>query len=202
MSKGVQVGITGGIGAGKSLICKFFRLLGVPVYDADSMAKELMVKDPNLVGKVKSAFGDDSYYPDGTLNRQYLAGQVFSDSEKVKVLNSLVHPLVGLHYQEWAAYYLKHFPYVVKEAALMFESNSHKSLDQVIAVVCNEEERIRRVLKRDPQRSEEQIKGIIAKQISDKERAAKADIIIHNDNSELVIPKLLALHEQFSNGNL
>jgi dephospho-CoA kinase len=196
MANPVQIGITGGIGSGKSLVCKIFSKLSVPVYDADSHAKELMTTDGILVSSIKKEFGDLSYNADGSLNRTYLAKDVFNDEEKLKVLNSLVHPRVAVNYSEWVSENRTH-RYVIKEAALLFEAGSYRVLDKIIVVSAPELVRIKRVLSRDTHRTVEQIKGIVGNQMPEHEKLKLADYIIVNDETELVIPQVLKLHEQF-----
>src|SRR5687767_11177847 len=118
MPKPLQIGITGGIGSGKSLVCKIFQHLGVPVYDADSHAKELMTTDGILISQIKKEFGDLSYHDDGSLNRVYLANHVFRDEKKLSLLNSLVHPRVAVDYSTWVKAHHT-YAYVLKEAALL-----------------------------------------------------------------------------------
>lgn len=192
----MQIGITGGIGSGKSIITKIFAYLGVPVYDADSHAKELMTTDGILVASIKKEFGDLSYNTDGTLNRIYLAETVFHDTEKLSLLNSLVHPRVNVDFTQWVRKH-QHHHYVLKEAALLFESNSYTSLHKIIVVAAPEALRITRVKKRDAHRTVEQIKAIVEKQMPEGEKLKRADYIIVNDESQLVIPQVLALHAQF-----
>lgn len=200
MAKPLQIGITGGIGAGKSLVCKIFHQLGAPVYDADSHAKELMTTDGILVSGIKKEFGDLAFFDDGRLNRSYLAEHVFHDEEKLKILNGLVHPRVAVDYAKWMSE--RDFPYVIKEAALLFEAGSDKQLDRIIVVHAPLELRISRVRERDPQRTVEQIKGIVEKQMPDDEKLKRADDIIVNDESALLIPQVLKLHREFmSAGN-
>jgi dephospho-CoA kinase len=198
LSKVLQIGITGGIGSGKSLVSKIFSTLGIPVYDADSHAKELMTTDGILISQIKKEFGDLSYQTDGSLNRTYLANHVFHDEQKLEKLNSLVHPRVALHYQNWVVANSTK-PYVLKEAALLFEAGSHKLLDKIIVVVAPEELRIRRVLARDPHRSVEQIKAIVGKQMPEQKKQELADYLVVNDETRLVIPQVLHLHDLFSN---
>lgn len=197
MNKPWQIGITGGIGSGKSLICKIFMALGTPVYDADSRAKWLQTHDLKLIGDIKRNFGADSYLEDNTINRTYLAEIVFKDQEKLALLNQLVHPQVAHDYQQWvnqhAAYH-----YVIKEAALLFESGSNKSLDKIINVNAPVKTRMERVLLRDSFRSEAQVREIMARQLTDPEREKRADFTIKNDNQALVIPQVLAIHRQFT----
>lgn len=154
MNRPLQIGITGGIGSGKSLVCRMFACLGVPVYDADSRAKSVMTTDGILVMQIKKEFGGLSYHADGSLNRNYLAGTVFNNPERLEVLNKLVHPRVGEDYLKWLDKQREH-AYVLKEAALLYESGSYKALDKVIVVHAPEAVRVARVRQRDPHRSEQ-----------------------------------------------
>ena len=199
MKTPLQIGITGGIGSGKSLICRIFALLGVPVYDADSHAKALMTTDGILVSQIKKEFGDLAYYGDGRLNREWLAPHVFADEEKLERLNRLVHPRVAVDYGTWLDGY-SHEPYVLKEAALLFESGSYRQLDKIVVVSAPENVRKERVLKRDRHRTVEQFKGIVEKQLPEEEKLQRADYFIVNDDVTLVIPQVLKLHEQFNDG--
>jgi dephospho-CoA kinase len=196
VSKPLQIGITGGIGSGKSLICKIFQHLGVPVYDADSHAKDLMTTDGILISGIKKEFGDLAYDQNGKLNRSYLGDHVFRDEKKLALLNSLVHPRVGIDYKNWVKENSGH-AYVIKEAALLFEANTASNLDKIIVVSSPEDIRIKRVLSRDPHRTVEQIKAIVEKQMPEAQKLERADHIIVNDESMLVIPQVLKLHETF-----
>ncbi len=195
LNKPLQIGITGGIGAGKSLIARIFQTLGVPVYDADSRAKWLMTHDKNLIAEIKDQFGEEAYLADGLLNRTYLSEKVFNNEARLKQLNALVHPKVGKDFERWAG--RQTAPYVLKEAALLIEAGSYKTLDYLITVNAPEKVRLSRVLLRDTHRSEEDVEAIMKKQLSDNERAEKADFVIVNDGSSLVVPKVLQLHERF-----
>ncbi len=195
-NKPLLVGITGGIGSGKSTICKVFSTLGIPVYEADSRAKMLMTQDPALIESIKEAFGESAYTPEGQLNRQHIAAQVFKDGNKVSILNQLVHPKVGEDFRAWAAAH-QAYTYLLNEAALMFESGRYQDLDKVITVFAPEKLRIERVSKRDTQRSREEIQAIIHKQLSEEEKITRADYVIHNDGKQLVIPQVLKLHKLF-----
>jgi dephospho-CoA kinase len=194
--KPLEIGITGGIGAGKSLVCRIFHCLGIPVYDADGHAKELMTTDVILVSNIKKEFGELSYNTDGSLNREYLSSTVFSENEKLKKLNELVHPRVGEDYKRWVERN-KNCHYLVKEAALLFEAGSDKLLDKVVVVHAPEVLRIQRVLARDPQRSEDQVRAIINNQMSEEEKMGRAHLIIRNDEKTLVIPQVVKLHNEF-----
>lgn len=191
-----QIGITGGIGSGKSTVCKIFAALGIPIYEADSRAKWLMSNDLQLIQKIKDTFGEAAYTTDNQLDRQYIASQVFNDGDKVKLLNSIVHPKVGEDYLDWVNAN-QSAPYLLNEAALMYESGRYKTLDKVITVFAPVELRVQRVLARDPQRSQAEIEAIMQKQISEEEKIAKADYIIYNDNEQLVIPQVLNLDKLF-----
>ena len=193
----LQVGITGGIGSGKSMICKVFSCLGVPVYDADSRAKSIMISDNVLVENIKATFGDASYKADGSLHRDYFAKEVFYSPEKLKKLNQLIHPRVQLDYENWVQKNKTH-RYVVKEAALLFESGSYKNLDEIIVVWAPDSIRLQRVRNRDSHRTEEDIKQIMSRQLPEEEKVKRASYVIHNDETQLVIPQVLKLHERFN----
>lgn len=192
MNKPILVGITGGIGSGKTTVSKVFKSLGVPVYYADDRAKQLMVQDDVLVSDIKALFGEESYDRQGQLNRTYLAERVFSDAAELEKLNALVHPAVGRDFASWVKAHHAH-PYLLKEAALIFEAGSYKQLDQVIVVTAPKEERVKRVLLRDFHRSREQVLAIIEKQLSEAERKRRADYIIDNSGKVMVIPQVLGL---------
>ena len=196
MKNPLQIGITGGIGSGKSFVCKIFHCLGVHVYDADSHAKELMTTDGILVSEIKKEFGVLSYNVDGSLNRTYLSNTVFNDPERLKTLNGLVHPRVGINYKQWVDQ-RKDQPYVLKEAALLFEANASQSLDKVIVVHANEALRLQRVLKRDHHRTADQVLAIIKNQMPEEEKLKRADFMIRNDETTLLIPQVVELHHRF-----
>lgn len=191
-----KIGITGGIGTGKSTVCLIFKALGVPVYDADSRAKYLMRSDPILVGQIKKYFGEECYLPDNQLNTIFLAQKVFQNQSQLDLLNSLVHPQVRQDMQNWALQFPSK-PYLLKEAALMYESDSHQDLDKIIVVSAPLSLRIERIRKRDPQRTEAEIEAIIAKQMPQEEKERRADFIIRNDGQDLLIPQILPLHQIF-----
>jgi len=191
----LQIGITGGIGSGKSLVCRIFHALGVPVYDADSRAKAVMTTDGILVTHIKKEFGVLSYHEDGSVDREYLAKEVFNNAERLKLLNNLVHPRVAKDFEQWVSGQKSN--YILKEAALLFEAKSYTTLDKVIVVFAPEELRIKRVLQRDPHRTKEQIKEIIQNQLQEEEKLKRADFVIMNDETKLVIPQVLELHRTF-----
>ena len=160
-----------------------------------------MTTDGILISQIKKEFGDLAYHPDGSLNNKFLAAQVFSDVEKLAKLNSLVHPRVKVDYENWLKDHLNE-PYILKEAALLFESGSYRLLDKIIVVSAPESLREKRVLQRDTHRSVEQFKGIVEKQMPEEEKVNRADYIIVNDGNTLVIPQVLKLHHRFKTGIL
>jgi dephospho-CoA kinase len=192
----LQIGITGGIGSGKSMVCKIFGCLGIPVYDADSRAKSIMTTDGILVEQIKKEFGSLSYDADGGLNRSFLSSAVFGNAEKLKKLNELVHPRVALDGDQWTAEQIGK-KYVVREAALLFESGSYKKMDKIIVVTAPEPLRVKRVSVRDKQRTEEEVLKIIRNQIKEEEKVKKADFVLRNDETELLVPQVINLHQKF-----
>lgn len=194
MRQPIQIGITGGIGSGKSLVCRIFQVLGVPVYDADKRAKILMTTDGILIDQIKKEFGILSYDKQGLLNRELLGRTVFNDPEKLTKLNSLVHPRVALDYRHWVEEQMDS-KYCLKEAALLFEAGSSQLMYKIIVVTAPDELRIKRVLQRDPHRGRKEVESIIKNQMPQEEKMVKADFVIKNDETELVVPQVLKLHE-------
>jgi dephospho-CoA kinase len=193
--KSIKVGITGGIGSGKSFVAKIFKTLGVPFYDADKEAKDLMVSSDLIRNGLVDAFGAEVYFYDGTLNRKWLSGQVFNNPEKLKLLNSIVHPVVIQDAVDWGN--AQTFSYSLKEAALLFESGSYKTLDYTILVVAPEELRIERVMKRD-EVSREEVINRINKQMPEEEKLKLADFIIVNDGIQPLLPQLYKIHKELT----
>jgi len=191
----LKIGITGGIGSGKSIICKIFQVLKVPVYEADSRAKWLMNTNAELKDSIIKQFGTNSYDEHGMLNRIFIATQVFNDGKKVEILNKLVHPKVGQDFLNWVEVNQKE-AYVINEAALMFESGNYKNLDKVITVFAPQKIRVKRVLSRDPQRTEQEILSIMSKQMAEEDKIQKADFIIYNDEVQAILPQVLSIHQK------
>lgn len=190
-----KVGITGNIGSGKTTVSKVFELLGVPVFYADDHSKLVMVQDPELIAGVKQAFGNESYFDDGSLNRKHIANIVFNDADQLAKLNALVHPATFRAFDHWLARQ-GDVPYVMKEAAILFESESYKMCDRSVLVTAPLEVRIQRILKRDNV-TREQAEARDAKQFSEEKKKTMANDLIINDDSQLVIPQILALHQQY-----
>ncbi|MEC7083683.1 MAG: dephospho-CoA kinase [Bacteroidota bacterium] len=177
----LKVGITGGIGSGKSTVSRFFSELGVPVYDSDQRAKSLMQHDDSIIIKIKKEFGDDSYL-NNMLNRSHIAEIVFKNELKLKQLNAIVHPVVRTDFNNWLSQN-SNARFVIKEAAIMIESGAYKDLDKLIVVNANREQKIKWIKKRDHLLLED-IENRIQNQLSDKMRNQYADFIIENNSSK------------------
>ncbi len=194
----LRIGITGGIGSGKSVVARLFAVLGVPVYDSDSRAKWVMANDQLLREQLVAAFGAATYDAAGQLNRPYLAQQAFGNPERLAQLNELVHPRVDADFAAWsAAQAAAGHRYSLKEAALLYESGAYRGLDHIITVFAPLEVRQARVLRRDAHRSAADLQAIMRQQLSEEEKLARADYVVYNDDSQLVLPQVLALDATF-----
>lgn len=191
----LRIGLTGGIGSGKSTVSGIFKVLGIPVFDADTAAKEVMQTNPALRQAIIDTFGE-AVYTDGQLNRKQLAALVFSDPFQLETLNALVHPYTIAAAEEWAA--LQTTPYTVKEAALFFEAGSAIGFDYMIGVYAPQHLRIKRVMDRD-QVSREEVLSRMKRQIQEEIKMRLCDFVVLNDDQHLLIPQVLKLHEQFLN---
>jgi len=194
----LKVGITGGIGSGKTTVSKVFEVLGIPVFYADVVAKEIMVTDLILMEGVRAAFGEESYSAAGVLNNKHIAKIVFNDTLQLEALNALVHPAVFRAFDSWLAGIPSTTPYILKEAALLFESDSYKMCDTSILVLAPEAVKLNRVMKRD-QVTEEQVRARMNKQLSDQQKLALADHQIYNDESQSIILQVMELNTRFVN---
>ncbi len=192
----LKVGITGGIGSGKTMVCKIFEMLGVPVYYADFHAKRLMETNPAISKGLTRLFGP-SIISDGKIERKKLAEIIFNDTDAITAVNNLVHPEVRKDFIEWIKTMSGH-DYVIEEAAILFESGAYKLLDFNITVSAPEEMRISRVMARD-NISRESVISRINNQMNDQEREKLADAVILNDESDLLIPRILTLHNELIN---
>jgi dephospho-CoA kinase len=193
-----KVGITGGIGSGKTTVCKVFEVLGIPIFYADTEAKNMMVEDELLIEAIKSTFGGESYFEEGKLNNKHIAGIVFNNEAELAKLNALVHPAVFRAFDRWEANVNPKAPYTLKEAALLFESGSYKMCDTTILVTAPTDVKINRVMQRDNSTAE-QVKARMDKQMSDDEKAKMANHFIMNDEAHSIIEQVLALHKEFLN---
>jgi dephospho-CoA kinase len=186
-----KVGLTGGIGSGKSTVARVFEVLRIPVFHADEEGKRLLNEDPSARKAVTDAFGV-VMYPNGRLDRKALASVVFSDPAALQKLNAIVHPLVRERFHVWCAE--QRSPYVVMEAAILAETGGARSMDHLLVVNAPEDVRIHRVMERD-KATEAEVKSRMRSQTDDAERNALADTIILNDGHNMVIPQVLQLHE-------
>jgi dephospho-CoA kinase len=189
----LKVGITGGIGSGKSVICRVFATLGVPVFNADTSARYLMENDSALIKSVFELLGP-GVYTGGMLDRERIAAIVFADPEKLQQLNALVHPVTIQFGKDWVS--RQTAPYIIKEAALFFESGSDTEMDVMVGVSAPLALRIARAMKRS-NISREKADSIIASQMDDDEKMKRCDHVIFNDDVHALLPQVLRLHERF-----
>ncbi|MBX7125426.1 MAG: dephospho-CoA kinase [Cyclobacteriaceae bacterium] len=189
-----KIGVTGGIGSGKSIVCSVFRCLGVPVYDADTRARWIMNNDGHVQEEVTRLFGKEAYDTFG-LRRNFISSQTFGNPSKLTALNQIVHPAVARDFESW--WLSMDVPYVIKEAALLFEAGSYRELDETILVTAPEALRKHRVARRDRQRSAEEIQRIMDSQWPESKKAALANHIIVNDQVHPILDKILNLHQHF-----
>ena len=187
----LKIGLTGGIGSGKSTVAKIFELLQVPVYYADEASRRLYHTDPELMAQIKKHFGEDMY-SEGKLNRSKMAEIVFNDPQKLELLNQLVHPPTLRDAQEWIR--AQKAPYVIKEAALLFESGSAAGLDYIIGIQAPVAVRLKRVMDRD-KTTREEVLSRMNRQIDEDIKMRLCDFIIRNNEQELVIPQVLDPHQ-------
>jgi dephospho-CoA kinase len=188
----LKIGLTGGIGSGKSTVAKLFEVFGVPVYYADQAAKRLLNEDEGLIASIRKLYGEDSYV-EGKINRQFLAAIVFNDPLKLTQLNALVHPVTIADGNKWLNE--QQTPYAIKEAALIFESKVNIYLDYVIGVYAPRSLRIQRTMKRD-QITSEDVLARMKRQMDEEEKMRMCDFIITNDENVPIIPQALKIHQE------
>lgn len=188
----LKIGITGGIGSGKSTVAKLFEVLGIPVYYADDAAKQLMNENDDLKQKIQKEFGNEAY-SNRKLNRKYIADIVFANPEKLELLNSIVHPATLKDADEWMN--KQTTPYTIKEAALIFESGAQEQLDYVIGVYAPTPLRIQRTMQRD-NISREEVMSRMNKQIDETIKMRLCDFVITNNEQQMVIPQVIELHRK------
>lgn len=187
----LKIGITGGIGSGKSTVCTIFKILGIPVFNADIEARKLY-DEPQVKEAIMLAFGDNMY-PQGVFDKKAMANIVFQSADKLKQLNELLHPLVQIQFDTWLQQ--QESPYTIKEAALLIEAGSYQQLDELILVTCPMNKRIERVMKRD-RVTEDEVLARINKQLSEEDKLTFCQYEIINDDRQLLIPQVLQLHHQ------
>ncbi|MEZ4910066.1 MAG: dephospho-CoA kinase [Saprospiraceae bacterium] len=191
-----SVGITGGIGSGKSMVATIFASLGIPIYNADIRAKEILASNLTVKRDIKALLGDGAYFKNGKPNRKYIAKLIFNDKTLLQAINAIVHPAVQVDSERWIEQQKKSktSPYVIKEAALLVENGSYRALDALIVVVCPEKERIRRVVHRDKTK-EDEVRVRIKNQLPDDDKIAVADFVILNDGITPLIPQIIEIHD-------
>jgi dephospho-CoA kinase len=189
----LKVGLTGGIGSGKTIVASIFKVLGIPVFDADTEAKEIMNTDELLMEQIKKEFGKESY-KEGQLDRKFIAEKIFKDRYQLEKLNSIVHPATINAATKWIKNQTS--PYIIKEAALMFEAGSATNLDYVIGVTAPKTLRLKRVMDRSNM-SREEVLERMDRQIDDVIKMRLCDFVIVNDEQQMLLPQVIQLHEQF-----
>jgi len=190
----IKVGITGGIGSGKTTVCKIFELLGVPVYYADDEAKKFLDSNDEVKTGILKFFGSEVLNPEGEIDKKKLASLVFNNKEQLEKLNSIVHPAVRVNFEKWLKQHSSK-KYILEEAAILFESGAYKLMDKVIVVIAPIDLKLNRAMKRD-KISKEEVEQRISNQISDEEKIKRSQFVIHNDEKQLMIPQILNIHEQ------
>ncbi|MCE5347809.1 MAG: dephospho-CoA kinase [Bacteroidales bacterium] len=188
---GMKLGVTGGIGSGKTCVCKVFSILGIPVFSADQEAKEIMNNDKSIIRRLNSITGRN-LYTDGNLDRKELAAIIFNDNTLLQKVNSLVHPIVFENFRRWELE--QPAPYVIMEAAILFESGASKFVDRIATVVAPVEERMERVISRN-NLTREQVLDRMRNQMDDESRIKLSDYVIHNSETDMIIPAILKIHE-------
>jgi len=186
----MRLGVTGGIGSGKTSVCRVFNTLGIPVFSADPEARRIMESDPAVIEGINAVAGRD-LYPAGMLDKMVLAKLIFNDPEKLKKVNSLVHPVVFRAFTDWVKD--QSAPYVIMEAAILFESGGNELVDKVLSVLAPEKERVERVMHRN-MLSREQVMERMRNQISDEKRIELSDYLIFNSENDMIIPSVLKIH--------
>jgi dephospho-CoA kinase len=186
----IKLGVTGGIGSGKTSVCKVFGILGIPVFSADEEAKKVMEADTDIILKLNTIAGQD-LYSTGTLDRAELARLIFNNPSMLERVNSVVHPVVFSRFNEWVK--KQSAPYVIMEAAILFESGYRKMVDRIVTVTAPVEERIARVISRNSITKEEVLKRI-ENQTSDSEKVKQSDYVIDNSENAMIIPTILNIH--------
>lgn len=191
----LRIGLTGNIGSGKSTVCNLFTALGIPVYHADEESKKFLSRPP-VMQEIAAIFGQKILTESGYVNRKALAGVVFNDPEALASLNSVLHPLVRDDAREWSRNYTDK-PYIIHEAAIIFESGFREEYDRIIYVTCPGETAIARVMKRDGAPREEILRRLRF-QWDDEQKVPLSNYVIHNDGSQLLVPQVLAIHRELA----
>jgi len=187
----IKIGITGGIGSGKTTVCKIFEVMKIPVYYADIEAKIIINTDIEIKNSLISLFGKNIYLQNGTIDKKQFSEIIFNDKQILAKVNSIIHPVVKKYYEQWL-FQNKNYKFTVKEAAILFESGAYKQVDKIITVVSPLEKRIERIMKRD-NTSREIVLKKINNQMSDEEKIKKSDFVIYNNDKTLLLPQILEI---------
>ena len=193
----LKVGITGGIGSGKSTVAGILSSMRMAVYNSDARARWIQENDPRLIDEILKIFGPEAYLPGGKLNAKYIGGIVFGDPQALQKLNRTVHPALGQDFERWAAEHERNndTPYLVQEAAILIESGLYTAMDRIVVVVAPEEVRIARVVARDGSQPEE-VQRRMRVQMSDAQKLEYADYVLVADDRQMLTPQVVALHEE------
>lgn len=189
----IKVGITGGIGSGKSVVCSVFNKLGIPVFSADNTAIELMEKNQLVKSRLTALLGNDIYLDNGALDRKKMAGIIFNDQLVLRKVNEIVHPAVRNEFNSWAEKQTS--AYVVQEAAILFESGQTSYFDKIVLVIAPLELKIERVMQRD-NTTREKVLERMKNQWPDEKKIEQSDFVVLNDNSAMVLPQILEIHQK------
>ncbi|MFP4023187.1 MAG: dephospho-CoA kinase [Thiohalospira sp.] len=191
----IKVGVTGGIGSGKTLVCQIFEKLGIPVFNADIEAKKIINSDKSVVEQIKHSFGSDIYNRN-QIKKEVLAQIIFNDNKALNRINSIVHPKVREYFLDWAE--KQNSQYVIEEAAILFESNAYLDLDYIVNIHANKKSRINRVMSRD-KIGKEQVLSRMKNQLCDEKRMKLADFTIYNDGDRMLLPQVVDIHQKILN---
>jgi dephospho-CoA kinase len=195
LKQGLKLGVTGGIGSGKTTVCRVFAVLGIPVYSADEEARKIQESDRELIDKINMLAGKD-LYSSGKLDRPELARLIFNNRDLLEKVNSLIHPVIFRNFKRWVTE--QDSPYSIMEAAILFESGAYRIMDKILTVVTPMEERIDRLVKGN-KLTREQVMERIKNQIDDESRIKQSDYIIFNSENDMIIPAILGIHEEMLN---
>lgn len=193
----LKIGITGGIGSGKTLVCNVFKHLGVPVFNSDVEAKLLLINNTRIRKEIVQNFGRKIYGKDGNLQTAILSDIIFKDTHALRRLNDIVHPAVNRRFSEWQKVFMDK-AYVIQEAAILFESGAYRFLDKIVTIFADEKVRMERIMQRD-HFSVQKIKEIMQNQVDEKLKLDRADYIIYNNPEDCLLPQIFSLHQNFLN---
>ncbi|MBK7523511.1 MAG: dephospho-CoA kinase [Saprospiraceae bacterium] len=191
----MKIGITGGMGSGKTTVCSIFESMGVPVYYADVMAKKILISNKEVKMKIKNLLGEKAYYKNGRPDRTFIASKVFTDKRLLESLNAIVHPAVHHDFENFYIAHKDKAPYILNEAALLVENGSFKRFEKLIVVTCPEKIRIQRIQKRD-KTTIEVIQKRLQNQLPEEEKIKHADFIVNNSGEKALIPQIWEIHQK------